>query len=410
MVKNKLSMKRILVLFLLVCSFAAKAQIYSNAPDIRAALLRNIQGRSAAKAFYQDSLYLLLNDITYQLGAPVGKTFYINQASGVNYDSTASNVGTNTTNIQAFVNARTAGDVIVFSGKYQINDEIVMKKGLTFVFYGGSLTLEGNTADGTKAAIKMDTSCSVIGVGLPLIRHAPSGANAYRGIRVVNTFDCKIEGVAITNFGNEGILVSGGGGGTNQMKATRISNVYCYGMKNNGFGGTRGNGNGIALKSAGEYVKIENAYCIDNEGSGILNDGSANCDIIGGKFIRNDTAGVYVVGNVGNSDHFAIVGAQFNHQDSSLASFNVRIEDVDTGVNLTGCSIYGGAPLKVINSKGVSLNGCGMSGAGGGVYPHIQTSTVYINGGHIIGVSQATVLSNFTGGGTLQFNNVLDAL
>ena len=138
--------------------------------------------------------------------------------------------------------------------------------------------------------------------------------------------------------------------------------------------------------------------------------GAANCDVIGGKLIRNDSAGIYIVGNVGNSDHFAVVGVQMNHQDIGLASFNVRVEDVDTGVNFTGCSIYGGAPFKIINSKGVSFNGCGLSGSGGGVYPHVQTSTVYVNGGHLIGVGQATVLSNFTGGGTLTFNNVLDAL
>lgn len=296
---------------------------------------------------------------------------------------------------------------IIFEGVYRFVQNIEPSANTVLDLRSGTdIRLYGVAANSTKGFIELLAGCRIESQPLTLISRPAGEVAAYIGVRALSIYDWGVYGpVKITGFGNCAIKVSGAGTGTNQYRNGQIVGCDCSNQVNQG---STPNGTGIYLLNAAEYVFIDGVTCNENTGFGILNDVAANCPIRNSKIMKNTLGGVKIIGSAGNSDHFDLTGNTINHNEAA-GTFNVWITAVDTGVNISGGSIAGGVPFKVESSLGVSFNGVGMAALGTGVYPVITSSTVNINGGHLLGATRAQLLAGFTGGGTLNLNNVAES-
>jgi hypothetical protein len=326
----------------------------------------------------------------------------VNQYAGV--DPTG--VADSKTGLQA---AMASGKkVIVFDGLYKTTDLLTLNTGQTVFLRGGTVvTLSGNVNTGNCLFLMADKS-NILAESGARLTHVPTGTASYTGIRASSKYLWSIDGkLTIDGFGNQGIWVQGAGSGNNQYKNGFIRGVICQSNINNGFGGTYGAGHGIKIDAGAEYVYILDVECYENQGYGVLNLGGANNPMSNIKCMKNTLGGIRINGDyTNNTDHYHVNG-QFNHNDA-VGTYNVYVDGVDTGVNFTGCSIFGGDSFKVTNSRGVTFNGCGISaGANNYVEPGVDgDGVVYINGGHILGNSQESMRSALRGGGMVVFNNV----
>ncbi len=298
--------------------------------------------------------------------------------------------------------------IIVFDGLYRTTDLLTLNTGQTVLIRGGTvITLYGNVNTGNCLFLMADKSHILAESGARLT-HTPTGTASYTGIRASSKYLWSIDGkLTIDGFGNQGIWIQGAGSGNNQYKNGFIRGAICQSNINNGFGGTYGAGHGIKIDAGAEYVYILDVECYENQGYGVLNLGGANNPMSNIKCMKNTLGGIRINGDyTNNTDHYHVNG-QFNHNDAA-GTYNVYVDGVDTGVNFTGCSIYGGDSFKVTNSRGVTFNGCGISaGTNNYVEPGVDgDGVVYINGGHILGNSQENMKSALRGGGMVVFNNV----
>jgi hypothetical protein len=330
---------------------------------------------------------------------------FVNNYSGV--DPTG--VADSKTGLQA---AMASGKkIIVFDGLYKTTDLLTLNTGQTVLLRGGTVvTLSGNVNTGNCLFLMADKSHILAESGARLT-HVPTGTASYSGIRASSKYLWSIDGkLTIDGFGNQGIWIQGAGSGNNGFKNGFIRGVICQSNINNGFGGANGAGHGIRFDAGTEYVYIIDCELYENQGFGVLNLGGANNPIINTKVIKNTLGGLRIIGHyTNNTDHFQVVGCQINHNDA-VGTYNIWVSDVDTGVNFTGLSVYGGTLIKAENSVGISFNGCGLSISGNSyVSPGTDgDGIVAINGGHVIGsgTSIEGFKTNLVGGGQVIFSNV----
>lgn len=346
--------------------------------------------------------------VTSVTGGGYTDVAYVNTYSGV--DPTG--VADSKTGLQA---AMASGKkVIVFDGTYRTTDVLTLNTSQIVLLRGGTtITLAGNVNTGASLFLMANQSHILSEPGARLT-HAPTGTASYSGIYVDTKYQWSIQGkMQIDGFGNQGIRVVGTPSSPNQFRNGIIKDVICRANINNGFGGTLGAGHGIRLTTA-EYVFILDVDCFNNQGYGILFDRAANSPINNARIISNTLGGLHILGDyAANTDHFHVSNCQINHNDA-VGTYNVYVKDVDTGVNFNGCSIYGGIPFKVENSRGVSFTGCGLtSGVGSGtisIIPGTQgDGVVRMIGGHTLYSTEAMRL-NTSGGGTLIMTDVMETV
>lgn len=332
---------------------------------------------------------------------------FVNSYSGVDYTGATDSK----TGLQAALDA--GFSVVVFDGLYRTTEELNIASGQTVILRGGTaIQLYGNVNTGV-ALFELNNNSHILAEPGARLYHTPTGTASYSGIYVTSKTGWSIQGkMTIDSFGNQGIRILGTPSSPNQYRNGIIKDVICKGNINNGFGGSSGAGHGIEVTTA-EYVFILDVDCYDNAGYGIYFDRVANSPINNTRMIGNTLGGLRIDGDYSaNTDHFHVSNCQINHNDDTGA-FNVYVKDVDTGVNFNGCSIYGGIPFKVENSRGVSFTGCGMADGTSGdpvIIPGADgDGIVNINGGHVL-YSTETLRETITGGGSVVLNNVMETV
>ncbi|MFZ2905321.1 MAG: right-handed parallel beta-helix repeat-containing protein [Cyclobacteriaceae bacterium] len=333
---------------------------------------------------------------------------FVNSFSGVDHTGATDSK----TGLQA---AMASGKkVIVFDGLYRTTDILTLNTGQTVILRGGTvIELYGNVNTGV-ALFAMANKSSIIAEPGARLTHTPTGTASYSGIYVDTKYQWAVLGkMTIEKFGNQGIRVQGTASSPNQYRNGIIKDVICRDNINNGFGGASGAGHGIEVTTA-DYVFILDVDCYDNQGYGVYFDRVANSPINNTRIIHNTLGGLRIDGDyAANTDHFHVSNCQINHNDTA-STWNVHVKDVDTGVNFNGCSIYGGNPFKVENSRGVSFNGCGLT-TGTAVGSVVVTpgdkgdGIVKINGGHVL-YSTKAMTTYTSGGGTVIMDNVMETV
>jgi hypothetical protein len=348
---------------------------------------------------------------TYVLGLVNGgytDVAFVNSFSGVDYTGATDSK----TGLQA---AMASGKkIIIFDGLYRTTDILTLNTDQIVVLRGGTvIELYGNVNTGV-ALFQMANKSHIISDPGARLTHTPTGTASYSGIYCVTKYQWSIQGkMTIEKFGNQGIRIQGTASSPNQYRNGLIKDVICRDNINNGFGGASGAGHGIEVTAA-EYVFILDCDCYDNAGYGIYFDRVANSPINNSRIIHNTLGGLRIDGDyVANTDHFHVSNCQINHNDTA-STWNIHVKDVDTGINFNGCSVYGGNPFKVENSRGVSFNGCGMTtGSASGSISIIPGTKgdgiVRINGGHVL-YSTKNIKTYTTGGGSVILKDVMETV
>jgi hypothetical protein len=330
---------------------------------------------------------------------------FVNSFAGVDFTgATDSKVGLQTA-------MASGAKVVVFDGLYRTTDVLTVNADQIVILRGGTVVeLYGNVNTGT-ALFQLNDRSHIVGEPGSRLTHTPTGTPSYSGIGVATKYGWSIQGkMVIEKFGNQGIRVSGTPVAPNQYNNGIIKDVICRENINNGFGGAGGAGHGIKITTA-EYVFILDVDCYLNAGYGISFDRAANCPINNCRIIKNTLGGLRLDGDyVANTDHFHVSNCQINHNDA-VGTFNIILNNIDTGVNFNGCSVYGGNPLQIVNSRGVSFNGCGITQ---GSYSEINPGTqgdgiVRINGGHIL-YSTKAFKTTIRGGGSIILKDVMSTV
>lgn len=290
---------------------------------------------------------------------------------------------------------------IVFDGIYRIQGQLTIPTGKHVILKSGtSIRIYNNVATSTISAFDLNTESAIELEPCSEITTETAGTINYIGIRNVSgAYGFTICGRGkIHNFGRHGISLNSTVAAPNQYVTGLIKDVRVHNISdvNGSFG------DGIKIAAGTEFVRMENIEVWDCESNGVYILG-ANNPISSANLSKNAKYGLKVYGFASNSDHFTVNGAMFGH--NTLGA--IDITDVDTGLDIGGCSVYG--KVSVINSKGVSFNGCGIQAD---AYWNIETGAaggaVNINGGHTINGTQANFLANMTGGGTLTFDRTLE--
>lgn len=294
----------------------------------------------------------------------------------------------------------------IFDGIYKITTSLSIPTGKQVYLRSGTDVQVATGAGGGYSAFIMTTSCGIYGEKGSYISCTSSDANQY-GITIVNgSYDMVVSGpITIRNFGRNGMyFLNSLQAPYNQLITAIVRDVLITGTTV----ATAGMGDGIKVDAASEYIKFVNVTSFQNAGYGI-NILGANNTIVGGSYIRNSTGGIRVQGSAGNSDHFVIDGAIINHNIGP----GFMGQDIDTGLSLIGCAMFGNSTLFNINNcQGVAFNGCGMD--------ILATNTIVpgtagdgfltINGGYSISGTQTHANSVLLGGGKILFNNVSEVL
>lgn len=284
--------------------------------------------------------------------------------------------------IQSALTAAGANAYILASGIYHSTVDITLVSGQILESKRASWFLDGNTAN--ISLFKLSDNCHLIGCKRSSMQRG-TGVSSFSGVYVSAKAGWSIRGWgSITTFGNQGIRISGSPSSPDGYSNGIIDDVWFTGLLNNGSGGTNGNGHGIKLENAAEYVTIRNCWIRQNQGFGILNDQCGNNPIIGCKVMKNTLGGIRIIGNTstGNSDHNHITGCTVNHNDIGT-TYNFWFSDIRYGVNISGGSSIGGVLIKAENCTGIIFDGCGL-GIGGAMYIDKGASgdDVWVKGGY----------------------------
>jgi hypothetical protein len=326
---------------------------------------------------------------------------YVNDGAGV--DPTG--VSDSSAGIQAVINAAGA-TTLVFEGLYKLSSSVITAAaGQTWILKAGTkIWADGNSLAGGNNVIGLNDNVNIEAEAGCELYHVPSTVYAYVGIGCTGKYGWSVTGpLKITNI-SYGMSILGGGSGANQRRNGVVDGVRFHLCQSNAGAGT---GTGLKLSSAAEYIEVRNCDFHSNEGYGFWNDKSGNSNIVNCRFNDNTLNGIRIIGDnqatpAANSDHLQVVGCQINHN----GSYGIYIDSARYGVNVTGCEMFGNPPFSVINSMGVSFNGCGIAAGGANVEAGTYGKAVYVNGGYVLGT--IATLNTFTGGGTLTLSNVQD--
>ncbi len=337
MVKNKLRMKRILVLFLVVCSFAAKAQ-YNDTGSIGSAIRTHVFGRSAGKAFYTEEIGKVLQSMNTFFGSAAPASI-IPAAYDSNSVANIVRYGADSTGVS---NSNAALVAAAATGK-----PILFPRG-NFWFTAG---------------VTLGTNQSVIGV-----------AGNQSRIRMTGNF-------TLFTIGGNGVTISNiffKGDNSSTQRAISLSDKVGWHFFNNNFESL---GRGMWLASIntplGRQTKsgIVSANYFDSCKVGIYMDGSAEYVRIWGNHFNNADTGLYCEsGNVtidnnqfggnklglhlkevANGAHGSIQNNTFNHNESGAPNTAMILEDIELTQLVQNNQIWYGH-VYLDNSKGVNFS------------------------------------------------------
>ena len=277
---------------------------------------------------------MALTKVSYSMitGAPVN----VLDKGAVADGTTPSAAAFNAAAVAAGVN----GCIIVPNGTYNVEDQVNILDGQTWIMEGSTLKHFDDTKIILRANVK--TGFSILGKCFLVGTRVAAATAAEAGLYITGGKKYRVEGVEARNFKGKGIWLDGANPSGVRGDRGQFTDCAAYDSTV-----------GRQIDAGSEYTTWSNfnaSGCVTGDLQG-----GGNVVTTGGNIVDNDVGVKLVAGS--NHLHGMHVGVNINHN----TTYNIETTDVTNGHDFIGCHLYGnGAGSGAIffdNSKGISIKG-----------------------------------------------------